>query len=71
MSGNILKHSFQSKSLKAPFAFVYDFEKMIVETNKQSKPGELRKTQGRIVYYKILYSGCSIFGRYAKQKRIL
>lgn len=52
MSGNILKHSFQSKSLKTHFAFVYDFEKMIVETNKQSKPGELRKTQGRIVYYK-------------------
>ena len=55
MSGNILKHSFQSKSLKTPFAFVYDFEKMIVETNKQSKPGELRKTQGRIVYYKKEY----------------
>ena len=44
LPGNILKHLFQSKSVQTPFANVYNFDTMIVETDK-SKLEELRKNK--------------------------
>ena len=44
-TGNVLKHSLQNKSLESPFIIICNFETMIVETNDQSKLGELRKNK--------------------------
>lgn len=36
----ILGHLLQKKSLQAPFIIVYEFDKMIVETDEQSNLGK-------------------------------
>ena len=42
VAGNIFKHLLLNKSLQTPF-IVYEFDTIIVETDNQSKLGELRK----------------------------
>ena len=45
--GNVLSHLLGNKSIQLPFTVIYDFETMIVETDDQSKPEELRKNKNK------------------------
>ena len=48
VDGSMLKHSLLNTSLQPPFIVVYDFEPMTVETDNQSKLGELRKNEDEL-----------------------
>ena len=45
VAGTIFKDSLLNKSLQPPFIAFYDFETIIIETDSQSKLGELRKNE--------------------------